>query len=165
MGVSIHARHCWRANPGVQWFAAMCVMCFNPRPPLLAGESGHHRTKGNGLTVSIHARHCWRANPDHLGQRPSHKLVSIHARHCWRANPGKLLLQGARRSVSIHARHCWRANPTRCGYMLPASACFNPRPPLLAGESPESPKTEGKPVCFNPRPPLLAGESAVFLCL
>ena len=38
-GVSIHARHCWRANP-------TCVAC-----------------RHWSLRVSIHARHCWRANP------------------------------------------------------------------------------------------------------
>ncbi len=38
--VSIHARHCWRANPPT----------VPPPPPLLP-------------LVSIHARHCWRANP------------------------------------------------------------------------------------------------------
>ncbi len=37
--VSIHARHCWRANPRV--FAR----------------------SANIQRVSIHARHCWRANP------------------------------------------------------------------------------------------------------
>ena len=39
--VSIHARHCWRANP-------------KPIQILI-----------NAKDVSIHARHCWRANPKH----------------------------------------------------------------------------------------------------
>ena len=37
--------------------------------------------------------------------------------------------------------------------------CFNPRPPLLVGES-SVPAQQGRLVpCFNPRPPLLVGES------
>ena len=34
---------------------------FNPRPPLLAGDSGEQRYTPEGSQVSIHARHCWRA--------------------------------------------------------------------------------------------------------
>ena len=36
--------------------------CFNPRPPLLAGESGRDGEMRCTYVVSIHARHCWRAN-------------------------------------------------------------------------------------------------------
>jgi hypothetical protein len=116
--VSIHARHCWRANRTVLPVTAVVAR------------------------VSIHARHCWRANQlavvggptllpfqstpaiaggrtvralMHLGWRANlGDFVSIHARHCWRANP---LVAGRQRQarhftgVSIHARHCWRANP------------------------------------------------------
>ncbi len=35
--VSIHARHCWRANPFSLGLGKLKA-CFNPRPPLLAGE-------------------------------------------------------------------------------------------------------------------------------
>ena len=41
----------------------------------------------------------------------------------------------------------------------PGSGRFNPRPPLLAGESTATTVTQSGPRCFNPRPPLLAGES------
>ena len=37
---------------------------FNPRPPLLAGESHHLADAPPTRAVSIRARHCWRANPD-----------------------------------------------------------------------------------------------------
>ncbi len=37
-------------------------MSFNPRPPLLAGESCQSQTDDQIGRVSIHARHCWRAN-------------------------------------------------------------------------------------------------------
>ena len=106
---------------------------FNPRPPLLAGES---RSVGKNLcifAVSIHARHCWRANrwtnatraltyvfqstPAIAGGRIGLKICS---RPDWRGfNPRPPLLAGesliclaqiAHCLVSIHARHCWRAN-------------------------------------------------------
>ena len=60
---------------------------FNPRPPLLAGESRSIMTKFIITAVSIHARHCWRANPQEGRTSNGGSVVSIHARHCWRANP------------------------------------------------------------------------------
>ena len=36
---------------------------------------------------------------------------------------------------------------------------FNPRPPLLAGETPSTALSLPMRVSFNPRPPLLAGET------
>mgnify|MGYP001237549605 CR=1 FL=1 len=208
-GVSIRARHCWRANPVEPLAVALDALfqsapaiaggrigacplscrrwwCFNPRPPLLAGESRFGAAPAVVLCVSIRARHCWRANPDH--------------RH------DAVVLVG----VSIRARHCWRANRSPAGCRCTA-CCFNPRPPLLAGESlmvgvgvpgrwfqsapaiaggritaglegwkkerkfQSAPAIAGGRIspthaakcpqaCFNPRPPLLAGES-LRICL
>ena len=104
---------------------------FNPRPPLLAGESSQ------------------------AGGHPLFMGVSIRARHCWRANAGRGA-DGQFQHVSIRARHCWRAN----GYQWierDIQTGFNPRPPLLAGESAGYTVT-GVTLSFNPRPPLLAGE-------
>ena len=180
--------------------------CFNPRPPLLAGESHRAHLPILGQVVSIHARHCWRANREvvaagaldqaSFNPRPPllagestgcrnseiREAVSIHARHCWRANryaPGE---PGYGPAVSIHARHCWRANRCRPATLAVFCLCFNPRPPLLAGESGQpikspwgmwfqsTPAIAGGRIAvsrrrlsgsksFNPRPPLLAGES------
>ncbi len=119
LGVSIHARHYWRAMP----FATASYSM--------------------GVEVSIHARHYWRAMPfRRVRWRPA-TAVSIHARHYWRAmhaqalrctahrsfNPRPPLLAGdaalavaalAAIAVSIHARHYWRAMPERSAE--PASA-------------------------------------------
>ena len=57
--------------------------------------------------------------------------------------------------------HCWRLFGGD-GAALPLAsshAGFNPRPPLLAGESFDLRRHWRKLVGFNPRPPLLAGES------
>ena len=85
--VSIRARHCWRAMPsaairraaipafqsapaiaggrcGWPMMAASRAPCFNPRPPLLAGDARLAALQaGDNVGVSIRARHCWRAMP------------------------------------------------------------------------------------------------------
>ena len=84
--VSIHAHHCWRAmltNADPAALATLfqstptiaggrCIAdamikvreaCFNPRPPLLAGDASQHIVQGKCQRVSIHAHHCWRAMP------------------------------------------------------------------------------------------------------
>ena len=139
--VSIHARHCWRAD-----------RC----------ERGD---VGTFAHVSIHARHCWRADRTGGAVERRSLAVSIHARHCWRADrrppgnvngvcafqstpaiagerthrlfPGRhfanerfnprppLLASGPGDGwvkieigdVSIHARHCWRADPFGCHFL------------------------------------------------
>ena len=82
--VSIRARHCWRAIllPGSSlarfaWFQSAPAIaggrsgvhspltrsspCFNPRPPLLAGDPANRASEASTRLVSIRARHCWRA--------------------------------------------------------------------------------------------------------
>ncbi len=157
LSVSIHARHCWRANRSAPalfwakgWFQSTPAIaggrirpaaaprsarvCFNPRPPLLAGESGCRVVGGNVLLVSIHARHCWRAN--------LHRCANGTLLVCF--NPRPPLLAGESRC---------------CGGFMSSEHGFNPRPPLLAGESSDGWPVLMPPSGFNPRPPLLAGES------
>ena len=135
--VSIHARHYCRARPEAapqpaDWPAFQSTpaitggrdnnihgldsrrRCFNPRPPLLAGETRWWWCWRCWPHVSIHARHYWRARPQFgkrqldclplfqstpaiTGGRDRHRfaapcpqtIVSIHARHYWRArHPG-----------------------------------------------------------------------------
>ena len=50
----------------------ICRHCgFNPRPPLLAGETNDVVFVRDGLIVSIHARHYWRARPSSAEVNPS----------------------------------------------------------------------------------------------
>ena len=159
-----------------------CRRCFNPRPPLLAGESAVILMCGGASGEGFNPRppllagesQPWRAAPRRF--------------RCF--NPRPPLLAGESEkgadiapfgAVSIRARHCWRANRqhhVECG----EGAGFNPRPPLLAGESalallqladiqvsirarhcwranPVGQSLIGAIGSFNPRPPLLAGES------
>ena len=83
---------------------------FNPRPPLLAGESIGKNGVGKSTLVSIHARHCWRAN---LLADPQHTVLAP-----FQSTPA---IAGGRIA-------CAALEVTDRG-------CFNPRPPLLAGES------------------------------
>ncbi len=86
--VSIHARHCWRANPPLGGLQAEPAGCFNPRPPLLAGESPWCAMAATHwiLFQSTPAIAGGRIRRDRVGHRCVNH-VSIHARHCWRANP------------------------------------------------------------------------------
>ena len=109
-------------------------MCFNPRPPLLAGESGAAQCSQIGQV-------CFNPRPPLLAGESQASNRRSQRPH-----------------VSIHARHCWRANRTLFSDAS-VSKCFNPRPPLLAGESPPVLLWLRMSCSFNPRPPLLAGES------
>ena len=138
VAVSIRARHCWRAMPSSIGTISASINCFNPRPPLLAGDA--HQVVERWLAchpVSIRARHCWRAMPAREQEMEIGPYsVSIRARHCWRAMPlaniTKAIEQAEFQSapaiaggrcpdgglpglspygVSIRARHCWRAMP------------------------------------------------------
>ena len=92
--------------------------------------------------------------------RPSEleDVVSIRARHCWRAMLDMFLLHCAAKVVSIRARHCWRAMHNSDSIQSSVD-CFNPRPPLLAGDAAMRTSTRPRFMCFNPRPPLLAGDA------
>ena len=132
---------------------------FNPRPPILAGDASAALV----MAVMVFA-------------------VSIHARQYWRAMP-------AWPSVSVSSS-LFQSTPAntggRCAAMVISPrewSCFNPRPPILAGDAmmPSSSiwsslmfqstpaNTGGRCVMgyqlranclrFNPRPPILAGDA------
>ena len=83
---------------------------FNPRPPLLAGDAM--------LSLQPTATALFQSAPAIAGGRCA-------------AHGG----QHGEPHVSIRARHCWRAMPRcRAGQRGPGR-CFNPRPPLLAGDA------------------------------
>ena len=129
--VSIRARHCWRAMPPLPpspplpaMFqsapaiaggrctavpsAMVATICFNPRPPLLAGDAAARWLTSRSLGVSIRARHCWRAMLGDRGEARTMRafqsapaIAGGRCRHHVPARPGSM--------VSIRARHCWRA--------------------------------------------------------
>ena len=61
MGVSIRARHCWRANlcPVVNLVASIS---FQSAPAIAGGRILSAGGSEANTEVSIRARHCWRAN-------------------------------------------------------------------------------------------------------
>ena len=155
--------------------------CFNPRPPLLAGDAFSaplHRIVG---VVSIRARHCWRAMrsvcfcgagwrlfqsaPAIAGGRCSGVAVHDISKHCF--NPRPPLLAGDARpsgqsgrvqKVSIRARHCWRAMLVFRHYYT-VDRVFQSAPAIAGGRCSTSTKSSASQIRFNPRPPLLAGDA------
>ena len=200
--VSIHARHCWRArhrchrraarNKPFQSTPAIAggrdgsgayvrgrLGGFNPRPPLLVGETAEPDEVPRGYwfqsTPAIAggrddqrkrgARHFQSFNPRppllagetrQAPYREGLKMVSIHARHCWRARPHRSRRTGGDYRVSIHARHCWRARPCAACCASLRTKRFNPRPPLLAGETLHTDLRKRKPV-FQSTPAIAGG--------
>ncbi|MDP2771773.1 MAG: hypothetical protein Q8O81_18305, partial [Giesbergeria sp.] len=90
---------------------------FNPRPPLLAGESARLTNVADVAIVSIRARHCWRANRNQRDHVPIlNRFQSAPAIAGGRIDgTAKHLIHT---DVSIRARHCWRANHFTCKPML-----------------------------------------------
>ena len=158
-----------------------CMPCFNPRPPLLAGDAGQapagarlqHGFNPRPPLLAGDACHTWRAGVS--------IHVSIRARHCWRA----MLMHGASASRSRMFQSAPAIAGGRCLGLcgnLYQMFCFNPRPPLLAGDALIDQHCAGKTIVsirarhcwramhisdrrnalqwsFNPRPPLLAGDA------
>ena len=156
--VSIRARHCWRANPPSPWLPASPPPGFNPRPPLLAGESpppvSMLRTRqfqsapaiAGGripITKTAQVRMCgFNPRPPLLagesGAGPKRPPPAVWFQSAPAIAGGRipqvLIGHDWALDVSIRARHCWRAN--RSLHAVPTLLRgFNPRPPLLAGES------------------------------
>ena len=158
--VSIHTRHYWRVKPWGRCTACPTRDCFNPHPPLLAGETTQaHRVRGVLCSFNPH--------PPLLAGETGQSRQVQRAAKCF--NPHPPLLAGETPApgrsppepmVSIHTRHYWRVK--RVVGNGAAYIGFNPHPPLLAGEtrSPEL-QPQQKSACFNPHPPLLAGETTM----
>ncbi len=66
------------------------MQCFNPHPPLLAGDAEAAKIEWEYSQVSIHTRHYWRVMPTRLFLTPLQVGVSIHTRHYWRVMRGQV---------------------------------------------------------------------------
>ena len=157
--VSIHARHCWRANPldDLQ-LRAFLVVSIHARHCWRANPCHRDGAEHALDVVSIHARHCWRANPVRVGVGAGGLLVSIHARHCWRANPSAPAARFQSSSVSIHARHCWRAN--HVSGLRPATLqMFQSTPAIAGGRTPDRLWIGKEPARFQSTPAIAGGRT------
>ena len=158
--VSIHARHYWRARPALLGRKALPAL-FQSTPAITGGRDHPcARREVASAGVSIHARHYWRARPLQLQLLDKIGHVSIHARHYWRARRPTGATPAPRRS--FNPRPPLLAGETVRGHSSGRFwRSFNPRPPLLAGETSPPPTCRRQMRRFNPRPPLLAGETAL----
>ncbi len=133
--VSIHARHCWRANPTNPACRKTLTLRFQSTPAIAGGR-----------TPSIDCP--WRP-PDR---------VSIHARHCWRANP-------PRKIEAYMNDCLFQSTPAIAGgrTLVAASEAlrmtlFQSTPAIAGGRTLKLAAPSQYHIRFNPRPPLLAGE-------
>ena len=106
---------------------------FNPRPPLLAGDPGHSRRVLSLVGVSIRARHCWRAI------RGVHDAPSQLS--AFQSAPA---IAGGRSPIS--------------GRLWIGRCTFQSAPAIAGGRSRRRNLPRQLRRCFNPRPPLLAGD-------
>ena len=105
--------------------------CFNPRPPLRAGDAGWRRVCRAGdwfqSTPALAGGRCAPSSPPcRAGE------VSIHARPCGRAMGLPRLAWRRLRHVSIHARPCGRAM-TATTWPTPWPCWFQSTPALAGG--------------------------------
>ena len=106
--VSIHARHCCRAN-----------------------RIAKHK-EAEAAKVSIHARHCCRANRHDVSLENSAKVFQSTPGIAAGRIADTLRDDYKLLYVSIHARHCCRANPA--SFNASSSACgFQSTPGIAAG--------------------------------
>ncbi len=112
--------------------------CFNPRPPLLAGDVLDLASRQRTAVVSIRARHCWRA----MLNRPT-------------CSPGCWLFQSA---PAIAGGRCEWAQ-----HQSTELDRFNPRPPLLAGDAHQGFTRRHQPVVFQSAPAIAGGRCVVGL--
>ena len=131
--VSIRARHCWRAILFEGVFMAT-KRTFQSAPAIAGGRSFLSMAVNLPTAVSIRARHCWRA----IRQCPAARRSCFLFQSAPAIAGGRCINSFARCwvvAVSIRARHCWRAMPSSIGTISASINCFNPRPPLLAGDA------------------------------
>ena len=111
VGVSIRARHCWRAMHRTAT-KMQFTEGFNPRPPLLAGDAC-------SAPARAASRSCFNPRPP---------LLAGDAMRCARCETGES--QWFQSAPAIAGGRC---SIDQC---CPArSFRFNPRPPLLAGDA------------------------------
>ena len=89
-------------------FRLEVLPCFNPHPPLLAGETVQLARAVGIYYVSIHTRHYWRVKLVVAACAARFIKVSIHTRHYWRVKHAACAYRVGLGLVSIHTRHYWR---------------------------------------------------------
>jgi len=167
----------WPPGPGLP--------CFNPRPPILAGDARQAGGLGLEVGVSIHAHQYWRAMHSKWAPGIFADGVSIHAHQYWRAmrpcghaawTPrNDALFQSTPTNTGGRCDPAdlrkmfedqFQSTPTNTGGRCVADPgqgllqrSFNPRPPILAGDAARHPGARRATVGFNPRPPILAGDA------
>ncbi len=157
---------------------------FNPRPPLLAGDASDKTNQTYHVswfqsTPAIASGRCLLDVAARGLAGLFQSTPAIASGRCpLKAEPAPVPVQfqstPAIASGRCAEKHCvieffvikFQSTPAiasgRCRRRprsLHGGWCFNPRPPLLAGDACAGPCQSGPCPCFNPRPPLLAGDA------
>ena len=131
--VSIRARHCWRANQPATVIKPTRFM-FQSAPAIAGGRIEQLADQYRKLGV-------FQSAPAIAGGR-------IQGANSWDVQP----------NVSIRARHCWRANLV-APLITRFFDWFQSAPAIAGGRIRMELEIADTAASFNPRPPLLAGES------
>ena len=157
--VSIRARQLQRAN---QWriVGGHVMQKFQSAPANYSGriEAPHSPHRSSPVFQSAPANYSGRIIPKAAALRAGVLFQSAPANYSGRITTllGAFEITiGFQSAPANYSGRIARYPLCRCG----THRCFNPRPPITAGES--LPRGRGKPRCrcFNPRPPITAGES------
>ena len=160
--VSTHARHCWRARPRARISDRSPPASFQPTPAIAGGRDCMAPTMRTACPMFQPTPAIAGGRDRHIGQIQHARAVSTHARHCWRARRGDERHRHRGHRVSTHARHCWRARRYDVDKLL-AGTSFQPTPAIAGGRDTGRLLARAAWRCFNPRPPLLAGETRIGL--
>ncbi len=150
-GVSIRARHCWRAIRA-SIICSGVLSLFQSAPAIAGGRSNCACLGSIDFTQ-------FQSAPAIAGGRSLSAALSFLTRCSF--NPRPPLLAGDPRCdprinslkcVSIRARHCWRAIPPHHPLAQPVVR-FQSAPAIAGGRSNLALRCTGPDCCFNPRPP------------
>ena len=154
--------------------------CFNPRPPLLAGDATGAQCLAPAVRVSIRARHCWWAMRDGLcnvgGRKLFQSAPAIAGGRCARAliqqhegtefQSAPAIAGGRCTSAPNHRQRAprFQSAPAIAGgrcqgafSMAASTRSFNPRPPLLAGDATQPRRSRRCQILFQSAPAIAGG--------
>ena len=131
---------------------------FNPRPPIPAGETLQRWHVSDRHAVSIHAHRYRRAKPPDRIKTLAIGLFQSTPTDTGGRNPIRHRQQRCFRSVSIHAHRYRRAKRAQ-QHAAPAVDQFQSTPTDTGGRNSRVSAKKLSRHCFNPRPPIPAGET------
>ena len=134
--VSIHARQYWRAMRALPARPLHRSRRFNPRPPILAGDA--HRSRFLRVMPCM-----FQSTPANTGGRCADRDWHLIPNERFQSTPANTGGRCIRKSMRVPQFLPFQSTPAntggRCGggrrTWHTCARCFNPRPPILAGDA------------------------------